>query len=103
MPNVSHNLEPRFNDDIDAEIIDSQIDTVSDKGWAGVESKHAHHLITWAPLEDGGQLRTTTYNQQKKDRVQSYVQKDGGVNIGTEEWSGERIVLLVLDRTLDDE
>lgn len=103
MPNVSHNLEPRFEGSIDAEIIDFQIDTVSDKGWAGVESKHAHHLVAWAPFEDGGQLRATTYNQQEKKRVQSYVQKDGGVNIGTEEWAGERIVLLVLDRTLDDE
>jgi hypothetical protein len=101
MPNVSHNLKPRFQDNIDADIVDFQIDTVSKNGWAHVESKYSHHLIAWAPFEVGGQIRTTSYNQNKKERVQSYAQKDGGVNIGTEEWVGERILLLVLDKTLD--
>ena len=101
MPNVSHNLDSRFKDKIDADIIDFQIETVSDKGWVGVESKYAHHLIAWVPFEVGGQLKTTSYNQNRKERVQSYVQKDGGVNIGTEEWAGERILLLVLEETLD--
>lgn len=102
MPNVSHNLNPRFKDDIEANIVDFEIDTVSSKGWAHVESEYAHHLIAWVPFEVGGQLKTTSYNQTKKKRVQSYVQKDGGVNIGTEEWAGERILLLVLDETLDE-
>lgn len=102
MPNVSHNLDSRFEDDIDADIVGFQLDTVSDKGWAGVESKYAHHLIAWVPFEVGGQLKTTSYNQNKKERVQSYAQKDGGVNIGTEEWAGERVLLLVLDETIDD-
>lgn len=102
MPNVSHNLDPRFEGCIDVGIVDFQVDTVSDKGWANVENKYAHHLIAWVPLEVGGQLKTTSYNQNKKKRVQSYVQKDGGVNIGTEEWAGERILLLVLDETLDE-
>ena len=102
MPNVSHDLTPRFEGDIDAEVVDSFVDTVGPKGWADVESRYGGHLIAWAPLVTRGQIHTTTYNQTKKEKVQSYAQQDGGVNIGTEEWAGERIVLLVLDRTLDD-
>jgi len=94
-------LEPRYRDEINAEITDFEVDTVSDKGWAHVEKEYAHHLIAWVPMEDGGQLRTTSYNQNRKERVQTYAQKDGGVNIGTEEWAGERIVLLVLDDTIE--
>lgn len=102
MPNTSHDLEPRFEDEIDADIIASEIDTVSESGWAGVEKKYGHHLIAWVPFKNDGQLKTTTYNQNRKERVQSYAQKDGGVNIGTEEWAGETVVLLVLDQTLED-
>jgi hypothetical protein len=102
MPNVSHNLDSRFEGEIDADIIDYQIETVSDNGWASVESEYAHHLIAWVPFEVGGQVKTTTYNQNRKERVQSYVQEDGGVNIGTEEWAGERILLLVLKETLGE-
>lgn len=102
MPNVTHDLEPRYIGGIDTEIVDYEIDTVSDKGWAGVENKYGHHLIAWVPFEDGGQLKTTSYNQNRKERVQSYAQKDGGVNIGTEEWAGERVLLLVLDETLEE-
>jgi hypothetical protein len=103
MPNVSHNLEPRFKEDIDAEIVDFSVDKVSGSGWVGVDSDYAHHLVAWVPLKTRGQLKTTSYNQNKKRRVQSYVQKDGGVNIGTEERAGERILLLILDRTINDE
>jgi hypothetical protein len=104
MPNVSRNLEPRFEGEIDAEIIDFEIDTVSDNGYAHVENDYEHHLIAWAPFEDGAQLKTTSYNQQRKERTQTYAQKsDGGVNIGTEEWAGERIVMLILDRKITEE
>ncbi|MCU4801334.1 hypothetical protein OB920_13215 [Halobacteria archaeon HArc-gm2] len=103
MPNVSHDLEPRFDREIDADIVDFGIDEVSGKGWAGVESKYGHHLVAWVPMEDRGQLKTTTYSQKHKKRVQSYVQKDGGINIGTEEWAGKRILILILDRKLEED
>lgn len=101
MPNTTHDLTPHFKDEINAEIVDFNVYTVGEGGYAEVDKKYAHHLVAWAPLKDGGQLKTTSYNQNKKERTQTYVQKEGGVNIGTEEWIGERIVLLVLDRTLD--
>lgn len=102
MPNVSHDLKSRFSDGIDAQVVESFTGTVSGKGWASVESKYGGHLVAWAPFLTRGELKTTSYNQNRKKHVQSYVQKDGGVNIGTEEWAGERIVILVLDKTLDD-
>lgn len=102
MPNVSHELEPRFSDAIDADVTDTRISAVNERGWTNIESKFGHQLVAWVPLEDGGQLRTTSYNQNRRERVQSYVQKDGGINIGTEEWAGRRVVILVLDRTIDE-
>jgi len=102
MPNVKRDLTPRFEDEIDADIVDTEVYTVGTNGYAGVDSEYAHHLVAWAPFEDGGQLKTTSYNGNKKERTQTFVQEDGGVNIGTEEWIGERIVLLILDETLDD-
>lgn len=102
MPNVSHNLEPRYEDEIDADVIDAQIVTVSNNGYTSVEGDYDHHLIAWIPFEAGGQLKTKSYNQNEKKRVQSYVQEGGSINIGTEEWANERISVLVLDETLNE-
>ena len=102
MSNIARDLTPRFPDEIDADVIDVATYTVGTNGYAGVDSKYAHHLVAWAPLRNQGQIKTTTYNQNKKKQVQSYVQSEGGVNIGTEEWIGERIVILVLDEMLED-
>ena len=102
MPNESHDLTPRYEDEIKAEVIDAVVAEVSSKGWAepGV-TEYAHHLVAWAPFEDGGQISTTTYNQNRKEHVQSYVQKDGNVNVGTEEHSGRKLLLLILDEKLE--
>jgi hypothetical protein len=67
-----------------------------------IGSEYSHHLVAWAPFRIDGQIHTTTYNQKKKEEVQSYIQEDGGINIGTEEWAGKQIVVLVLDRSIED-
>ncbi|MFC7164755.1 hypothetical protein [Halospeciosus flavus] len=102
MPNKNHNLESRFDGPIDADIIDTETSVVGDSGYAGVESKYGGHLVAWAPFEDGGQIKTTSYNQNEKKRTQSFVQQDGGINIGTEEWVGERLIILILDKKLEE-
>ena len=102
MPNKSHNLDPRFENEIDADIVDVEVATVTSNGWANINSDYEHHLVVWAPFRVDGQLKGTTYNQNRKERVQTFVQKgDGNVNIGTEEWGGERIVLLILDEQIE--
>ncbi|MDL0121771.1 hypothetical protein [Halobacterium salinarum] len=102
MPNKNHNLEPRYDGPIDEDVVDVETSGVDDYGYAGVESKYGGHLVAWAPFEDGGQIKTTSYNQNKKKRTQSYVQQDGAVNIGTEEWVGERLVILILDQKIEE-
>lgn len=103
MPNVSHNLEPRFEGGIDAKIVHSTVTEVSKDGYANIKKEYSHHLVAWVSFEDGGSLRTTSYNQQKKKQTQSYVQTEGGINIGTEEWADRRVAILVLDKTLEYE
>lgn len=102
MPNQPLNKEPQYDGEIDANIIDVFVSEVNGKGWAHASSKYGHHHVAWAPFCEDGKLRTTSYNQNEKKRVQSFIQKsDGNVNIGTEEWAGDRVVILVLDETLD--
>lgn len=96
----NHDLPPQFDGAIDAEVIGVETDVVGKNGYVNIGSKYGHHLVAWAPLRRDGQIKTTSYDQLRKKRKQSYVQKDGGVKIGTEEWAGERLVVLVLDRTI---
>jgi len=102
MPNTSHNRTPRFDDEIDAGIVNCFVEQVSDKGYVNIDSEYGHHLVAWAPFKTDGHIHTTTYDQNQKEQLQSYVQQDGGINIGTEEWSGKRIVVLVLDQLIED-
>jgi hypothetical protein len=103
MPNVSHDLRKRYDRSINAEILETHVEEVNGAGYADINSDLVHHLIAWIPVDLGGGLRTTFYHGNRNEHVQSYVQKDGNVNIGSEEWAGQRVVVLVLDGTLDDQ
>lgn len=102
MPNRALDKTPQFEGEIDTDVVDVFVSEVSSHGYASADSSYGHHLVAWAPFENKGQVRTTTYNQNEKDEVQSFVQMEGGVNVGTEEWAGKRVVLLILDETLDE-
>lgn len=95
-------LNPRFDGDIDADVIDFETDTVSENGFVRIDSDYRDHCIAWVPLKTDAQLNTKTYNQNKKKYCQTYAEKDGAVNIGTEEYAGERILLLILDEVIPD-
>jgi len=102
VPNVDHDLTPRFDAEIDADPVAVATETVSDNGYVTISSEYSHHLVAWAPFENGGGLQTTTHNGNENQRVQSYVQTEGSINIGTEAWSGREIIVVVLDETIDD-
>jgi hypothetical protein len=97
---MGHDLTPMFQDEIDAEILDVSLEKVSSDGWVGVNEwqKYHNHAVVFAHFVERGQLKTTHYDGQKKRQVQNFVQKDGGINIGTEEWQGRQLLLAVLDQ-----
>jgi hypothetical protein len=97
---MGHDLEPLFQNEIEAEILDVTQETPSSKGWVKVNewTKYHDHAVVFVHFIDGGQLKTTHYDGQKKKHVHNFVQKDGGINIGTEEWQGKRLLLAVLDK-----
>lgn len=102
MPNVTHDLQERYSRRIDAEIVDTHVKEVNKSGFADIKSDLHHHLVAWIPVDVGGGIRTTFYHGNRKEHAQCFVQKDGNVNIGSEEWAGQRVVVLILDETLDD-
>ena len=101
MTNVTHDLRKRYDRSIEAGIDDTLVTTVNDTGYAEINSDLTHHLVAWIPVDLGGGIRTTSYNGSRREHVQSFVQKDGNVNIGSKEWADERVVVLILDETLD--
>lgn len=103
MPNVTHDLRKRYSRGIDADIVDTHVAEVNGSGYADIKSDLQHHLVAWIPVDTGGGIRTTSYHGNRKEHTQSYVQKDGNVNIGSDEWAGQRVVVLILDETLDEE
>lgn len=100
---MGHDLTPIYKsmeNEIDAEILDVSLETPSADGWVKVTewTKYHNHAVVFAHFAEGGQLKTTHYDGQKKEEVQNFVQKDGGVNIGTEEWQNKNLLVVVLDK-----
>ncbi|EMA25725.1 hypothetical protein C443_02909 [Haloarcula argentinensis DSM 12282] len=89
-----------FNGEINAEILETALEEPSSKGYVKVTewSKYHNHAVVFAHFSEGGQLKTTHYDGQKKKEVQNFVQEDGSINIGTEEWQGKQLLLAVLDQ-----
>lgn len=94
-----------FHGEIDAEILETSLETVSSEGWVKVTewTKYHNHAVVFSHFAEGGQLKTKHYDGQKKKQVQNFVQKDGGINIGTEEWQGKQLLLAVLDKKVPTE
>lgn len=97
---MTHDLTPLFQGEIDAEILDVAIEVPSSKGYVKINEwkKYHNHAVVFAHFATNGQLRTTHYDGQKKKEVQNFVQQNGSVNIGTEEWQGKKLILAVLDK-----
>ena len=88
-----------FRDEIDAEVLDVTLERPSSDGWVRVSdwTEYHDHAVVFVHFVDRGQLRTTHYDGQKRKEVQNFVQKDGRINVGTEEWQGKKLLLAVLD------
>jgi hypothetical protein len=97
---MAHDLTPMFQNEIDAEILDYSLETPSPDGWVKVSewTKYHNHTVAFAHFAEGGQLKNTHYDGQKKKEVQNFVQIDGKINIGTEEWQNKQLLVLVLDK-----
>lgn len=100
MPYKNHDLTPMFDAEIDVDPIAVTTGTVSENGYVGIDSEFAHHTVAWAPFETGGQLRTVSFKENTKKEDQSYVQTDGSIKIGTEEWTGKKLLIVVLDQKI---
>jgi hypothetical protein len=59
---------PMFEGEIDAEILDTSIETPSSKGFVKVNDWTQYHnqAVVFAHFADGGQLKTTHYDGQKR-------------------------------------
>lgn len=92
--------EPIFQGEIDADILDISIETPGAKGYVKVNdwTQYHNYAVVFAHFAEGGQLKTTHYDGQKKKEQQNFVQQDGRINIGTEEWQTKRLLVAVLDR-----
>ena len=89
--------------EIDADPVHVATGVVSENGFVkpGSLREYGHHKFVWAPFEDKGQLHTTKFNEKTEVHEEGYVQLDGTVKIGSAEWIGERVVIIVLDETVD--
>jgi hypothetical protein len=96
---------PMFEGEIDAEILDTSIETPSSKGFVKVNDWTQYHnqAVVFAHFADGGQLKTTHYDGQKKKEQQNFVQKDGRINVGSEEWQIKKLLVVVLDKKVSKE
>ncbi|WP_227134067.1 hypothetical protein [Halorubellus salinus] len=96
---MGHDLTPMYQGEIEADVLETSLETVSSAGWVKVTdwTEYHNHAVVFAHFAEGGQLKTTHYDGQKKKEVQNFVQTDGGINIGTEEWQGKTLLLAVLD------
>ncbi|WP_336328721.1 hypothetical protein [Halovenus sp. HT40] len=101
MPNTSHDLTPRYKDGIDADVLETHVAEVNDSGYVDHVTDLTHHTAAWVSLTRPGQLNTTTFDGNRKERRQTYVQSDGSINIGTEEHAGERVLVIILDEQID--
>lgn len=102
---MGNDLTPMFQGEIDAEVLETSLEEPSSKGWVNINewTKYHNHAVVFAHFAEGGQLKTTHYDGQKKKQVQNFVQNDGGINIGTEEWQGKQLLLAVLDTKVPTE
>jgi hypothetical protein len=66
---MSHDLTPIFQNEIDAEILDYSLETPSSEGWVKVSkwTKYHNHTVVFAHFAEGGQLKNTHYDGQKKE------------------------------------
>ena len=97
--------KPMFQGEIDAEILDTSIETPSSEGFVKINdwTQYHNHTVVFAHFSEGGQLKTTHYDGQKKKQQQNFVQKDGRVNVGTEEWQVKKLLVVVLDKKVSKE
>lgn len=65
---MGHDLTPIFQGEIDAEILDISLEEVSSDGWVGISewTKYHNHAVVFAHFAEGGQLKTTHYDGQKR-------------------------------------
>lgn len=89
--------------EIEADPVHVATGTVSKNGFVKPDSmrEYGHHKIVWAPFEEKGQLHTTKFNEKTEEHDEGFVQLDGSVKIGSAEWKGDRVVVIVLDKTVD--
>jgi hypothetical protein len=97
--------EPMFQGEIDAEILDTTIEKPGSDGYVRVDdwTQYYNHAVVFAHFAEGGQLKTTHYDGQKKKEQQNFVQKTGKINVGTKEWETKKLFLAVLDKKVHSE
>lgn len=89
--------------EIDADPVHVDTGVVSKNGYVKTDSlrDYGNHKIVWAPFEDKGQLHTTKFNEKTEEHEEAFIQLEGSAKIGSAEWKGDRVVIIVLDETRD--
>lgn len=94
---------PNDREFTEAEVVHSEVTQVRTGGYTGVDSEWAGHFVAWVPLTVNGVLRTTTLHENPEKIKPTYVQSEGGINIGPKEkWGNEHVAIFVLEEQLDD-
>lgn len=92
--------------EIEADPVHVATAVVSENGYVrpgnGNLSKFGGQKVVWAPFEDKGQLHTTKFNEQENKHETAFVQEEGSLKIGSREWEGDRVVVIVLDEERDE-
>jgi hypothetical protein len=85
-------------------VVHHEIQQVGPGGWIDIDDEWSWHFVAWVPLEVNGVLRTATLHESPNVVKPSYVQSDGGINIGPrDEWGNEHVAIFVLDEQLRSE